>query len=153
MLSNKVPNNDISSKVSHSSIRRLKADLAKRSDKILELQLKLAQEHNQNIILWSKINSKDSLLSIKDEIIKISERDIASLEKLFNDTQEDTRVVVANLYYAQAQALETAANRTHFAPRKKKETRREALELYRLSLSLGKVDAQIKIDELEKKLG
>jgi len=141
-----------SSKVSSSAIRRLKADLAKRSEEILELQLKLAREHDQNIALWAKVNSKDSLLSIKYEIIKVSEMEIAALEKLFNDTQEDTRVVVANLYYAQGQALETAANRTHFAPRKKKETRREALELFKLSLSLGKMDAQVKIDELEKKL-
>jgi hypothetical protein len=141
-----------SSKASNSSIRRLKADLAKRSEEILELQLKLAKEHDQNIILWTKLNSKDSLLSIKDEIIKLNERDIVSLEKLFNDTQVDNRMAVANLYFAQAQALETAANRTHFAPRKKKDTRREALELYRLSLSLGKMEAQGKIDELEKKL-
>ena len=140
------------SKVSNSAIRRLKADLTKRSEEIVELQLKLAKEHDQNVILWTRLNSKDSLLSIKDEVIKLNERDIVSLEKLFNDTQSDNKVVVANLYFAQAQALETAANRTHFAPRKKKETRREALELYKLSLSLGNTDAQGKIDELEKKL-
>ncbi len=46
-----------STKASNSSIRRLKADLAKRSEEILELQLKLAQEHNQNLILWAKLNS------------------------------------------------------------------------------------------------
>ncbi len=141
-----------SSKASNSAIRRLKADLAKRSEEILELELKLANEHNQNLMMWAKLNSKDSLLSIKDEMIKVNERDIVSLEKLFNDTQIDNKIVVANLYFAQAQALETAADRTHFAPRKKKDTRREALELYRLSLSLGKMEAQGKIDELEKKL-
>jgi hypothetical protein len=140
------------SKASNSAIRRLKADLAKRSEEIVELQLKLAKEHDQNVILWTKLNSKDSLLSIKDEVIKLNERDIVSLEKLFNDTQADTKTVVANLYFAQAKALETAADRTHFAPRKKKETRREALELYRLALSLGNTEAQGKIDELEKKL-
>jgi hypothetical protein len=58
----------------------------------------------------------------------------------------------ADLYFAQAQALETAAERTKFAPRKKKETRREALELYKLSLSLGKQEAQQKIEELEKEI-
>ncbi len=140
------------SKASNSAIRRLKADLAKRSEEIVELQLKLAIEHDQNVILWTKLNSKDSLLSIKDEVIKLNERDIVSLEKLFNDTQAETKIVVANLYFAQAKALETAANRTHFAPRKKKETRREALELYRLALSLGNTEAQGKIDELEKKI-
>jgi hypothetical protein len=141
-----------SSKVSQSSIRRLKADLSKRSAEVLELQLKLAKEHDQSIRMWTKLNSKDSLLSIKDQVIKLRERDIESLEKLFNNTQDENKIVVANLYFAQGQALEIAANRTHVAPRKKKETRREALELYKLSLSLGNEAAQGSIDELEKKL-
>ena len=48
--------------------------------------------------------------------------------------------------------LRNRSRRTKFAPKKKKETKREALELYKLSLSLGKTDAQSKIDELEKDL-
>jgi hypothetical protein len=140
------------SKVSKSSIRRLKADLAKKSAEVSELELKLALEHDQAIRMWAKLNTKDSLLSIKDEVIRLSQRDFTSLEKLFNNTQDENKIVVANLYFAQGQALETAANRTHFAPRKKRETRREALELYRLSLSLGGSEAQQAIDELEKKL-
>jgi hypothetical protein len=52
--------------------------------------------------------------------------------------------------YAQGQALEIAAARTKLAPRKKKETQREALELYKQSYSLGKQEAKFKIDELEK---
>ena len=61
--------------------------------------------------------------------------------------------VQADMYFAQAQALETAAQRTKFAPRKKKETKREALELYKLAYSLGKAEAQNRIDELEKEVG
>ena len=71
---------------------------------------------------------------------------------LVQDINDQNRIKVANLYFAQAQALETAADRTKFAPRKKKETRREALELYKLSFSLGNTEAQAKIEELEKKL-
>jgi hypothetical protein len=56
----------------------------------------------------------------------------------------------ADLLYAQGQALETAADRTKLAPRKKKETQREALELYKKSYSLGKEEAKAKIEELEK---
>jgi hypothetical protein len=136
-----------------SSIRRLKADLANRTNEILDLELKLANQHNQNLVMWAKLNSTDSLLSLRDETIKLNERDIVSLEKLLNETQSENKIAIANLYFAQAEALEKAANRTHFAPRKKKETRREALELYRLSLSMGNMKAQNKIDELEKKLG
>ncbi len=141
-----------SSKASARAIRGYRADLEKQSKEILDLQLQLALMRDENMMLWTKINQKDSLLSMNDQVIKLRESDIASLEKLVNDTQAENKIKVGNLYYAQAAALETAANRTHFAPRKKKETRREALELYKLSLSLGNSDAQKKIDELEKKL-
>ena len=141
-----------SSKASARAIRGYKADLAKQSAEILDLQLRLAKQQDQNMKLWVRINEKDSILSMRDQVIKMNESDIASLEKLFNDTQAENRTAVANLYYAQAEALETAANRTQFKPRKRKETRREALELYKLSFSLGNIEAQKKIDELEKKL-
>ena len=141
-----------SSKASTRAIRGYKADLAKQSAEILDLQMQLAKEHDQNLVLWAKVNEKDSLLSMKDQMIKMNESDIASLEKLFNDTQSENKTAVADLYFAQAKALETAADRTQFKPRKKKEARREALELYKLSLSLGNIEAQKKIDELEKKL-
>lgn len=141
-----------SSKSSASAIKRLKADLKKTSNELVELQLQLVNMRNENLRLWTKMNEKDSLLWMKDQVIKLREGDVASLERLVNDTNEENKVVVANLYYAQAQALETAANRTQFAPRKKKQARREALELYKLSLSLGKVESQSKIDELENEL-
>lgn len=141
-----------SSKSSASAVRRLKADLKKTSDELVELQLQLVSMREENLRLWTKVNEKDSLLSIQDQVIKLREGDVASLERLVNDTNEANKVVVANLYFAQAEALETAANRTQFAPRKKKQARSEALELYRLSLSLGKMEAQSKIDELEKEL-
>jgi hypothetical protein len=140
------------SKASNASIRRLKADLEKRTQEIIDLQFQIANLRDANVTLWAKVNEKDSILSIKDQLIKLNESDIASLEKLVNDTQSENKVTVANLYYAQGAALEKAANRTHFAPRKKKETRREALELYRLSLSLGNDEAQLRINELEKQL-
>lgn len=140
------------SKASAASIRRLKADLAKRSEEVVELQLQLARARDENLVLWAKVNHKDSLLSMNDQVIKMNESDIASLEKLINDTQAENKIQVADLYYTQAKALELAADRTQFAPRKRREARREALELYNLSLSLGKMEAQAKITELEKKL-
>lgn len=141
-----------SSKASAASIRRLKADLAKRSEEIVALQLQLAEARNDNMALWVRLNEKDSILWMKDQIIKLNENEIVSLEKLMNETQEENKVTVANLYYSQASALETVANRTQFAPSKKKAARREALELYKLSLSLGKIEAQVRIIELEKQL-
>lgn len=140
------------SKISSASIRRLKADLAQRSEEIIALQLELVEERDSNMALWLKSNQKDSILWMKDQVIKLKESDIASLEKVAADTKAENKVTVANLYYNQASTLEAVANRTQFAPRKKKAARQEALELYRLALSMGKLESQIRITELEKQL-
>lgn len=141
-----------SNNVSAATIRRLKEDLSLRSNEIIALQLDIAKMREENRSLVVTVNQKDSILSSKDEVIKVKEGDIASLQGLVKDTNEENKNKVANLYFDQAMALETAANRTKFAPRKKKETKREALELYKLSFSLGKQEAQAKIDKLEKEI-
>jgi len=135
------------------AIKRLKEDLELRSQELLALQTEIENQRTENRKLVANISSKDSSLNIVSETVKLREQDIASLEGLVKDINEQTKVKVANLYYAQAQALETAAQRTHFAPKKKKEAKREALELYKLSLSLGKTEAEARITELEKDLG
>lgn len=141
-----------SRRASAATIRRLKNDLEKSTKEIVELQLQMATVSDENKKLWQKVNSKDSILSINDQMIKMQKSDIASMEKAIEDTNAENKTKVANLYFAQAQALEEAANRTHFAPRKKKATFNEALELYRLSLTLGKDEAQLKINDLEGKV-
>jgi hypothetical protein len=142
-------NSDTASK---SSLRRLRADLDMRTQEILGLQLELENARQENLKAWAKVNEKDSVLLLKDQMIKVDEATITSLERQVNDTQEENKLAVANLYYSQAEAMELAANRTQFAPRKKKAARQEALELYKLSLSLGKTEAVLKINELESKL-
>ena len=137
---------------SSAAIKRLKSDLAAQAEEIIVLQLEIVKMREENNRLWISNNRKDSLLSSQDEIIKVKAADVASLQGLVTDINEQNRIKVANLYYAQAQALETAANRTKFAPRKKKETRKEALELYKLSLSMGNMEAISRITELEKEL-
>lgn len=135
------------------ALKRLKQDLELRSQEMLALQSEIETMRAENKKLAQDITVKDSTLTSREEVIKLREQDISSLESLVKDINEQTKVKVANLYYAQAQALETAAQRTKFAPKKKKETKREALELYKLSLSLGKTEAEARIAELEKDLG
>ena len=141
-----------SNRNSIATIKRLKADLELRSQEIVALQMDVVKLREENAGLNRHVTQKDSLISSKDEIIKVKETDVASLEGLVTDINAQNKTKVANLYFQQAQALETAANRTKFAPKKKKETRKEALELYKLSLSMGNQDAQARIDALEKEL-
>lgn len=144
--------NKNASQTAASSIRRLRADLENRTQEVIALQLQVANLNKANTALWAKVHEKDSLLFMKDQVIKLNESDIANLARMNVEARESNQITVANLYYAQASALEDAANRTQFAPNKKKATRREALELYKLSLSLGNQNAQVRIDDLEKKL-
>jgi len=141
-----------SKSASLSTVRRLKSDLDLKSKEIVALQLDVVDLREKNNNLVNTVSQKDSVVSSKDEVIKLKNANVASLQDQAQEANEKNRIKVAGLYFAEAQALETAANRTHFAPRKKKETRREALELYKLSFSLGNVDAEAKIQELEKKL-
>lgn len=139
-------------RVSSATIRRLKTDLESRSKEILELQLDVVALREVNKSLTANLVRKDSILSSRDEMIRLKAADVASLETLVQDINDQNRIKVGNLYYAQAQGLEEAAKRTKFAPRKKKDTKREALELYRLSYSLGNEAALVKIKELEADL-
>ena len=141
-----------SKNLSAGTIKRLKADLNIRSAQIVELQIQIAELRQNNDSQFMRLLKKDSIISGKDEVIRLKSEDVAALQSLVQDIDDQNRIKVANLYFDQAQALETAADRTQFAPRKKKDARREALELYRLSLSMGNDKAQEKIDTLEKQL-
>lgn len=138
--------------VSSATIHRLKKDLEARSKEIVELQMEVVGLRDLNKNLYASLLLKDSLISSKDEMIRLKRADVATLQDLVADINDQNRIKVANLYYAQAEALEVAAKRTKFAPRKKKETKREALELYRLSYSMGNTNAEEQIKRLEKDL-
>lgn len=138
--------------VSRAAIKRLRSDLDMRSQELLALQVEIERMREENKVLVSNVYKKDSAIAMKEEVIHLREQDIAQLESLVKDINEQTKIKVADLYYAQARAMETAASRTIFSPRKKKESKREALELYKLSFSLGKAEAEARINELEKDL-
>lgn len=138
--------------VSSATIRRLKNDIELKSREIIALQLDVANLREQNKELIAVNYRKDSVISAKDDVIKLRNKYAVSLEDQIVEISNRNQEKVASLYYAQAQALEVAADRTKFAARKKKETRREALELYKLSYQLGYAEAQSKIEVLEKKL-
>jgi len=95
---------------------------------------------------------QEAELSDKAAQIETKTQELALIEARVQELMIQSKMTEADAYYARGQAVEEAANRTKLAPRKKKETYREAVELYKKALSLGKAEAQDKITELEKKL-
>ena len=131
-------------------VKKLKTDLETSTQQVAALQIEVENYRADNQHLAKTVVEKDSLLTTNSETIKVREQDIANLETKVQDITTNATSTQADLLFAQGQALETAADRTKLAPRKKKETQREALELYKKSYSLGKEEAKAKIAELEK---
>ena len=135
-----------------STINHLKVELESANEQLAVLREEGVNLRVGNNFLITQVTEKDSLLNERSQYIKVKENELATKEAEAREMSEQTRIDKANLYFAQAQALETAADRTKLAPRKKKETRREAIELYKISLSLGKTEAQERISKLEKEV-
>jgi chromosome segregation ATPase len=135
-----------------STIKKLKSDLESRSLELVALQQEVEIVRAENKQLVETIQFKEGELLKRAEMIQLNQESIASLEKRVGEISTQASVDQADAYYKQAQALEIAAQRTKFAPRKKKATNREALELYKLAATLGKTEAEVRIAKLEKSI-
>lgn len=130
----------------------LKSEVQIRVDEITKLQNEVGQYQEQNKGLQEKIKLKEE--EVNDINVKISnkQQELLLLEARIEAMVKNFKVTEADAYYARARAVEEAAKRTKLAPGKKRDTYKEALELYKRSESLGKVEAKADIARLEKKV-
>ncbi|MCI0751555.1 MAG: hypothetical protein L0Y35_06940 [Flammeovirgaceae bacterium] len=135
-----------------STIKKLKADLQSKSQEIAMLQEQVEKYRNENQNLIQTVGLQEAELADKQTQIEAKQQELALIESRIQEMMIQSKMSEGDAYYARAMAVEEAANRTKLAPKKKKETYKEALELYRKALSLGKKEAQAKITALEKKI-
>ncbi len=135
-----------------STIKKLKAELESRNSELAVLQDQVSRYRNENDNLIKTVELQTAELAEKITMLDSSGTQIITLEKQVSDMISQSKIDQGEEYYLRAQAVESAADRTKFAPRKRKETREEALELYRLAVFYGKTEAQSKIEELESKI-
>jgi len=135
------------------TIKRLKVQLKESQEQVLALQAEIETIKEENEKLATLVVKKDSVITKRETRIKMQEKDINTLEDEVMEAMIKSKQSEADLYFQQAEALVEAAGRTKFAPKKKKNTLKEALELYKLSAYLGKTEAKEKIEKLEKELG
>jgi len=133
-------------------ISKLKADLEAKTNEIASLQEQVEKYRSENQNLITTVSMQEAELLDKQTQIESKTQELALIEARVQELMIQSKMSEADAYYARAQAVEEAANRTKLAPRKKKETLQEAVELYKKALSMGKNEAQAKITELEKKL-
>lgn len=135
-----------------STIKKLKAELVTKSQEVILLQEEAERVRNENQNLSETIRLQEEELSGKEEEIRLKEEELAQSENRIQEMILKSKLSEADAYFKQAQAVEETANRTKLAPKKKKASLRQAIDLYKKALSLGKEEAKTKIDELEKKL-
>jgi chromosome segregation ATPase len=151
-LEKNLSKSDANSKAFQKTIRTLKSQLAEKTTQIATLEEQVEKYRNENQNLISTVGMQEAELVDKQAEIEAKSQELALIEAKIQELMIQSKMSEADAYYARAQAVEEAANRTKLAPRKKKETLKEAVELYKKALSMGKTEAQAKIDELEPKI-
>ena len=126
-------------------ISALKDELRIRNEE-LGLIEENSELNNEIMLKGVQLEDVESRLEVKKTELKLLELQIKELVKRMNISE-------AEGLYAQAGAMEEAARRTKLAPFKRRQTYREALELYEQSLAKGKKEAKAKIEELRVKIG
>jgi chromosome segregation ATPase len=134
------------------AVKKMKNDLEARSQEVEALKEQIAQYKNENSNLINTVDVQKAEIDDKLAQIKLKQEDIAKLQGQVNDLMVKSTIEQGDAYFAQAAAFEEMAKRTHFAPKKKKNSRKEALELYKLALNFGKDEAKSRIAALEKKM-
>lgn len=135
-----------------SMIKKLKAELVTKSQEIIVLQEEAERVRNENQNLSETIRLQEEELTAKENEIRTKEEELAASENRIQEMMIKSKMSEADAYFTQAQAVEETANRTKLAPKKKKASLRQAIDLYKKALSLGKEEARAKIADLEKKL-
>jgi chromosome segregation ATPase len=133
-------------------IKKLQKELTNKNSEITKLQNQVAMYQEENEGLISKVNLQSVEIEQKSQMIMIKEQELALIEAKMQELMIKAEVSEADAYFARGEAMELAASRTKLAPKKKKETYEEAIELYKKSQALGNTFAQAKIEALQKKI-
>lgn len=135
-----------------STIKKLKQDLESKTLEITALQDQVEKYRNENQNLVQTVGLQEAELADKDEQIAAKRSELSLLEARIQEIMLQSKMSEGDAYFARAAAVEEAANRTKLAPKKKKETYKEAIELFKKAQSLGNTEAAARIATLEKKL-
>jgi chromosome segregation ATPase len=131
-------------------IKKLQRELTTKNSEITALQQTVASYKEENNGLISKVNLQTIEIDEKNEMIIIKQQELALIEAKVQELMVQAEVSEADAYMARGEAIQLAATRTKLAPKKKKQTYNEALELYKKSLALGNNEAKEKIAALEE---
>jgi hypothetical protein len=130
------------------SILKLQADIEARTQKIAKLEAEAKKQPVPDNTTSLAIQRKDSTLAA---FVKSCQRDIARMQKIMEEVHAKNNLAAADLYFKQAETLAAMAQNVSTSA-KRRFVKHEALEMYKISHSLGKKEAQQRISQLEADL-
>ena len=134
------------------SIATMKKNLAAKTKEIEALQTTVENYKKENTDLLNLVDLKETEIVDMEQQVAMKTEELALIENRIQELMIQSQLTEADTYFALGEALEEAARRTKLAPKKRKETYREAVEIFKKALAFGREDAQEKIDALEKKI-
>ncbi len=134
------------------TVKKLRKDLEARGKEVSKLQTQVENFKIENEELITTVDLKNTEIEEKNIELERKRQELELIEARIQELMASAKVTEADAYFARAVAIEEAANRTRLAPKKKKETYQEAIDLYQEAMTLGRTDAQEKIDALSKKI-
>jgi hypothetical protein len=114
-----------------------------------EVTLRDGEIRDKDVAIDKNAKKYQGNLAALQSVVKERDQELVKLKAAIEDIK---RLNAAESYFIKAQRLEEKAKRIIFARRKKKETLREALELYHKSYLYGKKEAATRIEGLTKML-
>jgi len=134
------------------TIASLKAEIASKDEEIARLNETIEKFRNENQNLLRVAELQEMELEDAQPQIESKKRELTVIERRIEEVLQNSQISEAEGLYARGLAVEETANRTKLAPKKRKATLLEALELYKKAQSLGHTGAKAKIKELEAEI-
>jgi chromosome segregation ATPase len=135
-----------------SIVKKLRAELDEKNREVDALEIILNDFKADNVSMQGTIRLQEAEIQDLEWEIQLKEQELDLIEAKIDQMIEVSKMSEADGFYARGVAYEEAANRTKLAPKKKKETLKQALELYKQAFDLGHEGAQAKVDELAGKV-
>lgn len=134
------------------TISRLKKEVASKAEEVSGLQASVEKYKKENTSLINAVEIQEAEIADLSDEIEVKLEELEFIENRVQEMMKKAQMTEADSFYALGEALEEAARRTKLAPKKRKETYKEAIEYYKKSVAFGREDAQVKIDALEEKI-
>jgi chromosome segregation ATPase len=151
-LENRLSTANTSRSMYAASLKKVKEQLEMRTNELAALQEKVNQYQNENNNLIQTVNLQKAEIDDKLAQIETKKREAEQLEEQVSKLVAQAKIDQGDFYFTKGEILEEVAKRTKFAPRKKRNANKQALDMYELALVCGKEEAQAKVTELRKKI-